>query len=601
MKRLLIVFLLIFGCGEAVYSQQQLGGGGGGSFSKNVVQPDVVTTLCPGCTAKADAKWSFIANIPTNTATPTITCADCKFTTTPAGVVNAAYYVAADVEGTCCGTGAGNHITSVLVLPVGTITAVNSATSITVSTNSNASASGAATNTLAFGHNDSAALKAAFDAAWIGPICSGVQLPSGGMMVNTNFDSNVNNGCNNGLTASQRMGAWVSGYGRAASILIMESNFNFATQCTGINLGANGPGCLFSVNGIQLERFGVWGMEFGNTAVGSPFTLITLGPDTGTLDFDLVGWAGADGNVAGLGFTLPNIIYTNIDGAGSTSCVAQSSGFMASMDTSFCGDGLGTSLFIQSGGGVKSHNSAFGFTGQAASNEVQNNGLWESHNDQIVVGSGGNGSSAVRLNIGSTSWIDGLQVVNTSATGNIGIDCTQCTAFIANTKTQGGATGSDLSVSSTGTVTDKGGNTYGSNRFSIITSGVLNPYRRVIGACTGVGTAASTLGLFGTGPNVTLTTCTSATIGTGIVADHAGNIQALQVTATAAGTNASSGVVTVLKNAGATAVTCTVGTGTLCSDGTHTVAVAKGDLISIQFTTQAADTLAGVKAVVSIN
>ena len=130
-------------------------------------------------------------------------------------------------------------------------------------------------------------------------------------------------------------------------------------------------------------------------------------------------------------------------------------------------------------------------------------------------------------------------------------------------------------------------------------AGSYIPYQGVTGTCTGVATAASTLGLYGTGPNVTATTCTSTTVGTGIPMNHSGTISALQVTTTAAGVNASSGVFTVLKNGVATTVTCTVGTGTNCADGTHTASFVSGDLISIQFTTQTAETLAGIKAIVS--
>ena len=78
---------------------------------------------------------------------------------------------------------------------------------------------------------------------------------------------------------------------------------------------------------------------------------------------------------------------------------------------------------------------------------------------------------------------------------------------------------------------------------------------------------------------------------------HTGNLYALNVTATHAGVNASSGVVTVLKNGSATTLTCTIGTLTSCADNTHgPVAYAVGDVISIQFTTQASEVLAGVKA-----
>jgi len=79
---------------------------------------------------------------------------------------------------------------------------------------------------------------------------------------------------------------------------------------------------------------------------------------------------------------------------------------------------------------------------------------------------------------------------------------------------------------------------------------------------------------------------------------RAGTLKALIVSAGTGGVNASSGVVTVLKNGSTTTMTCTLGTGTSCTDITHTQAYAAGDLISIQFTTQAAETLANVKAVV---
>jgi len=131
------------------------------------------------------------------------------------------------------------------------------------------------------------------------------------------------------------------------------------------------------------------------------------------------------------------------------------------------------------------------------------------------------------------------------------------------------------------------------------TGGSLVPWKSVGGSCTGVATASQTLGLYGTGPNVTASACTSTTIGTGIPMQQSGYLTFLQATATTGGVGASSGVVTVLKNGSATAVTCTLGTGTSCYDFTHSVAFAVGDLISLQFTTQGSDTLAGVNASVA--
>lgn len=142
----------------------------------------------------------------------------------------------------------------------------------------------------------------------------------------------------------------------------------------------------------------------------------------------------------------------------------------------------------------------------------------------------------------------------------------------------------------------------GGNNFGLASTGGFQPTNPIVdghmlkGACTGTATSSSTLGLYGTGPNETATTCTSTTLGSGVVMTQGRTLATLQVTATHVGVSASSGVVTVLRNGVATTITCTIGTATSCHDFAHTVAVSAGDLISIQFTTQASEVLAGVQA-----
>ena len=75
---------------------------------------------------------------------------------------------------------------------------------------------------------------------------------------------------------------------------------------------------------------------------------------------------------------------------------------------------------------------------------------------------------------------------------------------------------------------------------------------------------------------------------------RAGTLKGLTVTATHVGVSSSSGVVTVNKNGSATALTCTMGTTLACSDTTHSVSFVAGDFITISFTTQASEVLAGV-------
>lgn len=150
-----------------------------------------------------------------------------------------------------------------------------------------------------------------------------------------------------------------------------------------------------------------------------------------------------------------------------------------------------------------------------------------------------------------------------------------------------------------GTLYDLGGNAIGP--LSLTGGQIIADGHSLFGGCTGAASPSATLGLFGTGPNVTATTCTSTTIGTGILMNGTRTLRNLVVNASHAGVNSSSGVVTVLRNGSSTAITCTLGTTTLCVDGTHSVTVSPGDLISVEFTTQTSETLAGVQAFVEWN
>jgi hypothetical protein len=230
---------------------------------------------------------------------------------------------------------------------------------------------------------------------------------------------------------------------------------------------------------------------------------------------------------------------------------------------------------------------------------IQIDGQWQSSNDRCVGNNYASTAPLTEINISTTSVANISNFRNgcinvTGGTGTGIAVASGATLSISNYQAINATGYSVAGLTNAGTVYDLGGNKFNG---PLINSGSWNASGHVInGACTGVATASSTLGLFGTGPNVTVTTCTTATIGSGIVMHASVTLQGLFVTASTAGVNASSGVVTVLKNGSATAITCTIGTGTSCNDSTHTVAAVAGDLISINFTTQAADTLAGVKA-----
>jgi hypothetical protein len=116
---------------------------------------------------------------------------------------------------------------------------------------------------------------------------------------------------------------------------------------------------------------------------------------------------------------------------------------------------------------------------------------------------------------------------------------------------------------------------------------------------TGLCTASSTLGLYPLGQLAT-PTCTSTTVANGQVLEQPEYIQSLIANVTAVGVNSSSGVVTVLKNGIATAMTCTIGTNSSCTDFTHQIAFAAADTLAVQVTTQSADTLSGVTVYLNI-
>jgi len=114
--------------------------------------------------------------------------------------------------------------------------------------------------------------------------------------------------------------------------------------------------------------------------------------------------------------------------------------------------------------------------------------------------------------------------------------------------------------------------------------------------CNGTASASSTLFLFTPGNGAT--TCTDTTGISDVPMTRAATIAIMQCVSFSAGVNASSGVMTVQKNGVSQSVTCTFGTGTSCSDSTHSFSVAAGDKIRFQMTTQAAETLGSVRCAV---
>jgi hypothetical protein len=115
------------------------------------------------------------------------------------------------------------------------------------------------------------------------------------------------------------------------------------------------------------------------------------------------------------------------------------------------------------------------------------------------------------------------------------------------------------------------------------------------GTCGGVAGALATIGVVNLGLTPASGACgTNALQLNGVPISHTCTLANLQVLSSAVGVNASDGAAVIQLNAGATALTCTIGTGTSCSDTTHTVSATAGQQLWIKISTQAATTLANL-------
>lgn len=112
-------------------------------------------------------------------------------------------------------------------------------------------------------------------------------------------------------------------------------------------------------------------------------------------------------------------------------------------------------------------------------------------------------------------------------------------------------------------------------------------------SCTGTASNSTTLIVLQVLPGACTNTTETIAVGAFLLAQHAGNLANLRVLATA-GSDALSGIITLRINGVDSTVTCTVGTGTSCTDLSHTATIAAGDRISIKMVTAAMETLANV-------
>lgn len=437
-----------------------------------------------------------------------------------------------------------------------------------------------------WGSDDTAAWTAATAALYTQPKCGNLVIPAAHSMIKQglSYTGTVAADCNVNIT----------GYGYS-SVIELEPGFSFSATN---NVGCTSLGCFWNTTASSAYFYFTIAGEFqslSGISTAPATSLFTISAGGYAIGLNLTHWATAATNspnginVAtgtgpfGIGVAFQDWGNGNFQ-CSATYCIGENNG--------------GVNVFKVLGGSL-----AYDYSGTFSDVYVAGGEL-HGYGTQSVANGGAFSSSSCDL--GSTVVFDGAKIgVGTPAAGAIGWQFNnfgsggQCILDAEGSLFKGSATGSAIlsAIAGQGIFIDRGNNTFtGPMNFSgtYINQTALN----VAGACTGTATASQTLGLYGTGPNVTATTCTSTTIGSGIVMTKAATIYELLATDTHVGVNASSGAVTVLKNGVAQSMTCTLGTGTACQDGAvaHQISVSPGDLIAIQFTTQAVEVLAGVKA-----
>lgn len=570
----------------------------GGSTSSNTqtgVLPGV--TLASNFGVKGDTKFCFDVN--TTISSPIITSAgQCVFTSADVGKQAILSSICAP---TICGF--GQYLTAdVLTSTAPTILSVNGS-SATLSANATATTSNN-TAGIAYGTNDDVALEKAYTGMIQASPCGTLQLTGWSMVATAHFIAVPRAACSTrnvavGVTNQGQAlnnSVTIQGTGPGTSGLIIQQNFSF-TGCTG---GTAGTSCFFSMTNMLIRDMTIWG--FANALTGQTNNFQLVGPGTGTWydKFWLVGYGRNDGGLVGVALNYGYMTNSFIEAVGHINIDCGGGDYQQIVNTQIGitdGSNGGESFHVSPGGPCFTTNMTLYGNGTGASGRpgVVVDGNWQSSNDHYLDTSNTASSDIFINNSGAQA-----SLINTTFTGaalnHTALNVSANTTVTIQNFKIGTVSAVGTGITNAGTIYDFGGVTIVATTPYTGTGTVIADGHQLTGACTGVATASSTLGLYGTGPNETATTCTSATIGSGVPVNSARTLSTLIVTSSAVGVSAASGVVTVLKNGSATTITCTIGTTTSCIDGTHTVALVAGDLISIQFTSQAADTLAGVKA-----
>lgn len=496
------------------------------------------------------------------------------------------------------GCNADNNLTQSPIIQ-GTVLTFTDTQHIVVDTNAIGTQAGTAC--IFVGTIDETGLAAVETAAAAAPQCPTILMPAGMAIVTKAHFIQALTTCNqlSIITGNSGIGAGqqVIGQGKGVTKLVMDPAFD-QTTCTG---GVASSACFGGQIGQNFQHFGITGGENNNANLFTvahtlfEFGSYSLGND---LAFDGFGTNNANTQVFFNGIGDVGLTYVDFIGFSNTYVTALA-GVYNVTHSSFQ-DTCGANILNVQAGAVWNSSKNLYADGVCAPNPqklIRLAGTLNSDDDLYFGDLDPNLSRGISTEAANVIANIKNSKFNCPTASSFGIFegsgltyvTSQNNTFVTCTNGVSAQFGTFLDYGGSPTIKITGSNVY------------TAPGHSVSGICTGLATASSTLGLYGTGPNATTTTCTSTTVGSGVpVVGVAQTLENLVCTVGVAGT--SSSTCTVLVDGSVSAITCTIaGAATSCSDSTHTVALTNGQRVSIEFISGIATTPTGVNAVVEWN
>jgi len=392
-------------------------------------------------------------------------------------------------------------------VPIGTITAFNSAHDVSTSVSGASITSNAVTLHLKWGPVEDTQLTAAENSAWNYAVntnngaCYQLILSGGFTVVKQPHFNTVN--CSARSTGTASTGASVVSFGRMSSRLMITPDFNFAA-CPSYN-GRNT--CFGGVNGFSKQNWGISGGQEPGTNPAAATCIMQDGIDSQTINMFLVGFGSALANLRA---------YCTVTAVGASGAIELTEDGMGAIGWEIgtgqqaCGpycffgsNNLANIETLNAGGELSTYQMYFGAVGGTGVNVFFNGGgggtIWHSFQDTWQVE--GTGAVGVETSGADQIWID--QATSTAAAANFLMFYSPAGSahfYVSNSILNAG-TANYLwyAVGSTGIFDDMGGNVFTTPQVPSIALGTTpSAFRTIVNSST-----------FSVAPAAGLTNCAS--------------------------------------------------------------------------------------------